>query len=164
MPSSPAAGRRPTRRGPRGRPGRATGERLGSLRGRLTPGHRLFGPATPGPGHHTPTGASNPAPSPARAWGRAGHSSIAATLGTRRGVARYQPPGSCEQRGPQPARRGSAERGLGFMRGTQVHLGGADLAGAKLPGDWNALAQPRDRQARTSPDSGNRAAAGLPAP
>lgn len=32
---------------------------------------------------------------------------------------------------------------LGFMRGTQVHLGGADLAGAKLSGDWKALIQPR---------------------
>lgn len=27
---------------------------------------------------------------------------------------------------------------LQFMHGTQVHLGGADLAGAKLPDDWNA--------------------------
>jgi transposase len=44
------------------------------------PRHRLFGQATPGPGHHTTTAEGNPAPSPARAQGRAGHSSIAATL------------------------------------------------------------------------------------
>src|SRR5208282_5088373 len=42
------------------------------------PGHRLFGQATPGPGHHTTTAASTPAPGPAR--GRAGHSPVAATL------------------------------------------------------------------------------------
>jgi transposase len=50
----------------------------------LHPGHRLFGPATPGPGHHPTTAASNPAPGSARrdssaVRGRAGHSSIAAT-------------------------------------------------------------------------------------
>jgi transposase len=43
------------------------------------PRHRLFGQATPGPGHHTTTAASNQAPGPADALGRAGHSSIAAT-------------------------------------------------------------------------------------
>jgi uncharacterized protein YjbI with pentapeptide repeats len=32
---------------------------------------------------------------------------------------------------------------LRFMCGTQVHLGGADLAGAKLPDDWNAPASLR---------------------
>ena len=49
------------------------------------PRHRLFGQATPGPGHHTTTASGSPAPGPApqdrsRAQGRAGHSSIAATL------------------------------------------------------------------------------------
>jgi transposase len=44
------------------------------------PRHRLFGQATPGPGHHPTTAASNPAPGPARAQGRAGHSPVAATL------------------------------------------------------------------------------------
>jgi transposase len=43
------------------------------------PRHRLFGQATPGPGHHPTTAAGNPAPGPAGARGRAGHSSIAAT-------------------------------------------------------------------------------------
>ena len=42
------------------------------------PSHRLFGQATPGPGHHTTTAASGPAPRAAGALGRAGHSSIAA--------------------------------------------------------------------------------------
>ena len=46
----------------------------------LHPRHRLFGQATPGPGHHTTTAAATPAPGPAGARGRAGHSSIAATL------------------------------------------------------------------------------------
>jgi len=44
------------------------------------PRHRLFGQATPGPGHHPTAAAGNTAPSPARARGGAGHSSIAATL------------------------------------------------------------------------------------
>src|SRR5262249_49506800 len=42
----------------------------------LHPKHRLFGQATPGPGHHPTTAA----PRPDRAAGTAGHSSIAATL------------------------------------------------------------------------------------
>jgi len=44
------------------------------------PRHRLFGQATPGPGHHPTTAAVSPAPGPARGRGTAGHSSIAATL------------------------------------------------------------------------------------
>src|SRR5436309_4014279 len=43
------------------------------------PRHRLFGQATPGPGHHPMTAAGNPAPGPARAQGRTGHSPVAAT-------------------------------------------------------------------------------------
>jgi transposase len=46
----------------------------------LHPRHRLFGQATPGPGHHPTTTASNPAPGPAGARGRAGHSSAAAIM------------------------------------------------------------------------------------
>jgi Pentapeptide repeats (8 copies) len=53
---------------------------------------------------------------------------------------------------------------LRFMRGTQVHLGGADLAGAKLPDDWNELARPRDQPTRTIPGSGDPAATGPAAP
>ena len=44
------------------------------------PRHRLFGQATPGPDHHPTTAAASPAPGPAGARGRAGHSSVAATL------------------------------------------------------------------------------------
>jgi transposase len=44
------------------------------------PRHRLFGQATPGPAHHPTTAAPSPAPGPASARGRAGHSPIAATL------------------------------------------------------------------------------------
>jgi len=44
------------------------------------PRHRLFGQATPGPGHHPTTAAASPSPGPARAPGRAGHSPVAATL------------------------------------------------------------------------------------
>src|SRR5579859_2869021 len=44
------------------------------------PRHRLFGQATPGPAHHPTAVAAGPAPGPAGTRGRAGHSSIAATL------------------------------------------------------------------------------------
>jgi transposase len=44
------------------------------------PRHRLFGQATPGPGHHPTTVTGGPPPGPARSRDRAGHSSIAATL------------------------------------------------------------------------------------
>jgi transposase len=43
------------------------------------PRHRLFGQATPGPGHHPTTPAASAAPGPAGPRGRAGPSSIAAT-------------------------------------------------------------------------------------
>jgi len=62
--------------GPGGQPGNdAVTSAAGSH-----PRHRLFGQATPGPGHHPTTAAAAPAPGPARARGRDGHSSIAATL------------------------------------------------------------------------------------
>jgi transposase len=61
-------------------PGGQQGNDSAACAAGLHPRHRLFGQATPGPGHHTTTAASNPAPGPARARGRAGHSSIAATL------------------------------------------------------------------------------------
>jgi transposase len=44
------------------------------------PRHRLFGQATPGPGHHPTATTSSPPPGPARGRGRAGPSPIAATL------------------------------------------------------------------------------------
>jgi transposase len=43
------------------------------------PRRRLFGQATPGPGHH-PTTVTGPPPGPARSRDRAGHSPVAATL------------------------------------------------------------------------------------
>ena len=46
----------------------------------LHPRHRLFGQATPGPGHHTTTVIGGPPPGPGRGRGTAGHSSIAATM------------------------------------------------------------------------------------
>ena len=44
------------------------------------PRHRLFGQATPGPGHHPTAASGGSPPGPARGRGTAGHSSIAATL------------------------------------------------------------------------------------
>jgi len=55
----------------------------------LHPRHRLFGQATPGPGHHPTTAAATPAPGPAGARGRAGHSPIAATCRRRRRGSRW---------------------------------------------------------------------------
>jgi transposase len=46
----------------------------------LHPRHRLFGQATPGPGHHPTAAPGGSLPGPARGRGRAGHSSIAATM------------------------------------------------------------------------------------
>jgi transposase len=62
--------------GPGGQPGN---DSVASAAG-LHPRHRLFGQATPGPGHHPTTAAGTPAPGPVSAQGGAGHSSIAATL------------------------------------------------------------------------------------
>src|SRR5262249_35505172 len=56
------------------------GTTLSPARPAHTPRHRLFGQATPGPGHHPTTAAGTPAPGPARARGEAGHSPAAATL------------------------------------------------------------------------------------
>jgi transposase len=44
------------------------------------PRRRLFGQATPGPGHHPTATPGDPPPRPARGRGRAGHSPVAATL------------------------------------------------------------------------------------
>ena len=63
-----AAARRAAARpgGPGGQPGN---DSVASAAG-LHPRHRLFGQATPGPGHHTTTAAGNLAPEPAPAQGR----------------------------------------------------------------------------------------------
>jgi transposase len=62
-----------------GGPGGQQGNDFAACAAGSHPRHRLFGQATPGPGHHTTTAAASPPPGPAGARGRAGHSSIAAT-------------------------------------------------------------------------------------
>jgi transposase len=70
------------------------------------PRHRLFGQATPGPGHHPTTAASNLAPGPAGAPGRVGHSSIAATLPSAQPQVQVERPQRSEDERPG----GSARR------------------------------------------------------
>jgi transposase len=85
------------------------------------PRRRLFGQATPGPGHHTTTAGGNPAPGPASAPGRAGHSSIAATLPSatpqvqveRPQRSEDERPGGAERRRPYSATR--TARGQGSL-------------------------------------------------
>jgi len=69
------------------------------------PRHRLFGQATPGPGHH-PTTAASPAPGPASARGRAGHSSIAANLPSAPPRVQVERPQRSEDERPGRAARG----------------------------------------------------------
>ena len=86
------------------------------------PRHRLFGQATPGPGHHITTAASNPAPWPAGARGRAGHSPVAATPPPatpqvqveRPQRSEDERPGGAARRRPHPAaRKATGQRSLG---------------------------------------------------
>jgi hypothetical protein len=69
------------------------------------PRHRLFGQATPGPGHHPTTEASSSAPGPAGARGRAGHSSIAATLPSAPSQVQVERPQRSEDQRPGGAAR-----------------------------------------------------------
>jgi transposase len=79
----------------------------------LHPRDRLFGKATPGPGHHPTTAASTPAPGPAKARGRAGHSPVAATPPTAKPQVQAESPqrsederpGGTARRRPHPATR-----------------------------------------------------------
>jgi hypothetical protein len=79
----------------------------------LHPRHRLFGQATPGPGHHPTTGASNPAPGHAGARGRVRHSPVAATLPPAQPQVQVERPqrsederpGGAARRRPHPAAR-----------------------------------------------------------
>ena len=83
------------------------------------PRHRLFGQATPGPGHHPTTAAGNPAPGPAGVRGRAGHSPVAASLPPatpQAQVRRPQPsederPGGAARRRPHSAARKARGQG-----------------------------------------------------
>ena len=88
-------------KGPGGQPGN---DSVASAAG-LHPRHRLFGQATPGPGHHTTTTAGSPAPGPARARGRAGHSSIAATLPPAKPQVQVERPQRSEDERPGGAAR-----------------------------------------------------------
>jgi transposase len=69
------------------------------------PRRRLFGQATPGPGHHTTTAAGSPAPGPASAPGRAGHSSVAATLPSATPQVQVERPQRSEDERPGGAER-----------------------------------------------------------
>jgi transposase len=89
------------------------------------PRHRLFGQATPGPGHHTTTTARKPAPGPARARGGAGRSPVAATLppaqpqvqAERPQRGEDERPGGAARRRPHSAARKA--RGQGSLREPQ---------------------------------------------
>jgi hypothetical protein len=87
--------------GPGGQPGN---DSVTSAAG-LHPRHRLFGQATPGPGHHTTTAASNPAPGPAGARGRAGHSPVAAILPPAKPQVQAERPQRSEDERPGGAAR-----------------------------------------------------------
>jgi len=100
-------------------PGGQQGNGSAACAAGLHPRHRLFGQATPGPGHHTTTAAASPAPGPAHARGGAGHSPVAASVppATPQGQAeRLQPsederPGGAARRRPHPAaRKGRGQR------------------------------------------------------
>ena len=116
--------------GPGGQPGN---DSVASVAG-SHPRHRLFGQATPGPGHHTTTAASNPAPGPARTRGRAGHSSIAATLPPAQPQVQVERPqrsederpGGAARRRPHSAARKA--RGQGSLRKPQRPKGTSQAA------------------------------------
>jgi transposase len=95
---------------PAGGPGGQLGNGSVASAAGLHPGHRLFGQATPGPGHHPTTAASTPAPGSARrdrsgARGRAGHSSIAATLPSATPQVQVERPQRSEDERPGGAAR-----------------------------------------------------------
>jgi transposase len=100
-------------------PGGQQGNDSAACAAGLHPRHRLFGQATPGPGHHPTTAASIPAPGPASAPGGAGHSPIAASLPSvtpRVQVERPQPsederPGGAARRRPYSAARKARDQG-----------------------------------------------------
>jgi hypothetical protein len=98
------------------------------------PRHRLFGQATPGPGHHPMTAAGNPAPGPARAQGRTGHSPVAATPPPARPQVQMERlqrsederPGGAARRRPHSAARKA--RGQGSPRKPQRPKGTSQAA------------------------------------
>jgi transposase len=82
------------------------------------PRHRLFGQATPGPGHHITTAAGSPAPEPADARGRAGHSSIAATPPAATPQVQVERPQRSEDERPGGAARRRPHSAARKARGT----------------------------------------------
>jgi transposase len=87
--------------GPGGQPGN---DSVASAAG-SHPRHRLFGQATPGPGHHPTTAARTPAPGPAVSPGGAGQSSIAATLPPAKPRVQVERPQRSEDERPGGAAR-----------------------------------------------------------
>ena len=133
------------------------------------PRHRLFGQATPGPGHHTTTASGSPAPGPApqdrsRAQGKAGHSSIAATPPSAQPQVQVERPqrsederpgGAARQRPHSAARKARGQGSLGKPTraagvpgepGPQV-IGAGQDQGMPWPGSWSGSAR-RGRCAR----------------
>jgi transposase len=86
-------------------PGGQQGNDSASSAAGLHPRHRLFGQATPGPGHHPTSAAGNPPPGPAGAGGRAGHTSIAATLPSATPKVQVERPQRSEDERPGGAAR-----------------------------------------------------------
>jgi transposase len=83
------------------------------------PRHRLFGQATPGPGHHPTTAAASPPPGPAGARGRAGHSSIAATPPPTQPQVQVERPQRSEDERPGGAARRRPHSATRKARGQQ---------------------------------------------
>jgi transposase len=100
-------------RGPGGQQGN---DSVASAAG-LHPRHRLFGQATPGPGHHPTTATGNPAPGPARGPGRAGHSPVAATMPPAQPQVQVERPQRSEDERPGGAARRRAHPAARKARG-----------------------------------------------
>jgi transposase len=115
-------------------PGGQQGNDFAASAAGLHPRHRLFGQATPGPGHHPTTAAGSPAPGPARARGRAGHSPVAATLPPAQPQVQVERPqrsederpGGAARRRPHSAARKA--RGQGSLRKPQRPKGTSQAA------------------------------------
>ncbi|HEY6315874.1 MAG TPA: IS110 family transposase [Streptosporangiaceae bacterium] len=80
------------------------------------PRHRLFGQATPGPGHHPTATPGGPPPGPARGRGRAGHSPIAATLPPATPQVQVERPQQSEDERPGGAARRRPHSAAGKAR------------------------------------------------
>jgi hypothetical protein len=96
-----------------GGPGGEQGNDCAASVARSHPSRRLFGQATPGPAHHTPTAAGRPVPGPADAGGTAGHSPVAATLPPAQPQAQVERPQPSKDERPEGAARGGHTRPRG---------------------------------------------------